>query len=149
MSVPPGLRVVFRPKPEDVPEIMLRTDVAMGQPFVELPDRPPAHKVLGTIGVQKVRREDIEMVFNDTVLMNFIYREAGHQTEDVDPPDSRMAEARTLARQLYGDFGKWVEQNFGTICVECRTALPDHEAHCGVPARRAKNGDFRKGPKPS
>jgi hypothetical protein len=141
-------QIVFRPDPKDVPEIMRRSDLVVGQPFLELPDRPPAHKVLGMIDGIKVRREVVEMVFNDTILMNFIYREAGHQSRDGDAPGSPMVKIDALARQLYGEFGEWVEKNFGVICMECRCALPGHEVHCGVPDR-LKNLSFNKGPKPS
>lgn len=145
---PDKLELVFRPKPEDVPEIMRRSELVLGQPFLELLDRPPAHKVLGTIEGRKVRREDVEMVFNDTVLMNFIYREAGRQSEDNDPPGSAMAQIRSLARELYGTFGQKIEQDFGTICMDCGDTLPFHETSCGVPARRAKSS-MNKGPRPN
>ena len=126
------VEIVFRPNPEDVPEIMRRTDLTLGQPFIQIPEetRPDEHKVLAVIDGQKIRREHVEMVFNDTVLMNFVYAQTGHRSEDHDPPHSPMAKIRELARQLYGSYGEWVEANYGVICMECSEILPRHNDAC-------------------
>lgn len=78
--------VVFRPDPKDVPEILRRGDLILGQPFLFLPDRPDEYKVLAVISGEKIRRQAVEMVFNDTVTMNFVYALTGHKSEDHDPP---------------------------------------------------------------
>lgn len=128
------VEIVFRPDPADVPEIMRRTRLVLGQPFLEIPapNRPDEHKVLAVIGGHKVRREDVEMVFNDTILMDFVYRAAGRRSEDNDPPGSPMAEIRDLARQLYGLFGEWAAISYGVLCLECKQELPAHTETCAA-----------------
>jgi hypothetical protein len=132
MEQPDGVRVVFRPEPKDVPEIMRRCRLTLGQPFITIPmeTRPDEHKILAVIDGHKVRRDDVEMVFNDTVQMNFTYALAGQRCEDHDPPGSAMAEVRSLARRLYGSYGEWVETNYGVVCMECNQALPAHGDTC-------------------
>jgi hypothetical protein len=128
------VRLEFRPDPKDVPEIMRRAGLVLGQPFIEIPmeTRPDAYKVLALIEGHKVRREDVEMVFNDTVLMNFTYACVGHRSGDNDAPGSLMAEVRALARRLYGSYGEWVEANYGVICLECNQDLPWHSENCSA-----------------
>lgn len=138
----PKFELVFRPDPKDVPEIMRRTQLILGQPFIKLPmdRRPDEHKILAVIDGHKVRRKDIEMVFNDTVLMNFTYR-GFHQSEDCDLPGSVMAQIRALARELYGSYGQWVEANYGTVCLECNELIPTHAANCVAGARNARSAN--------
>jgi hypothetical protein len=132
-----GLRIAYRPDPKDVPEIMRRTKLVIGQPFVTLPNdtRPDAHKVLMVIDGCQVRRDDVEMVFNDTVMMNFAYAHTGHRSEHNDAPGSPMAQVRELARRLYGSYGEWVETNYGVVCLECNETLPSHTEKCSAGAR--------------
>ena len=127
-------RLEFRPNPKDVPEIMRRSGLILGQPFIQIPmeTRPDEFKVLALIDGVKVRREHVEMVFNNTVLMDFTYALAGHRSEDNDPPGSLMAQVRALGRELYGSYGKWVELNYGVICLECNLALPSHTENCSA-----------------
>ena len=127
------IELEFRPESKDVPEIMRRTELCIGQPFVTLPmeTRPDEHKVLAVIQGEKIRRGAVEMVFNDTALMNFVY--AGlHRSEDNDAPGSLMAEVRALARKLYGSYGGWVEANYGVLCLECNRSLPEHDEKCAA-----------------
>lgn len=122
---------------------MRRGDLVKGQPFITIPqhNRPSPHKVLSIFNRSKIKLDAVEMVFNDTVLMNFTYRNSGHQSEDDDPPESTMKKIRELARALYGEYGQWIEENFGTICIECRRTLPDHIENCkaGIEYRKQKS----------
>ncbi len=133
------VQIVFRPDPKDVPEIMRRTRLTLGQPFITIPmeTRPEEHKVLAEIEGEKVRRDAVEMVFNDTVQMNFAYALAGRQCEDNDPPGSAMAQVRELARRLYGSYGEWVEKYYGILCMECNRTLPEHSESCGAGKKHA------------
>jgi hypothetical protein len=147
------LRLVFRPDPKDVPEVMRRTKLILGQPFLTIPSetRPEEHKVLAEIEGHKVRRDDVEMVFNDTVLMNFNYAHTGHRCEDEDPPGSPMAQVRALARKLYGSYGEWVEKHFGVVCMECNRELPEHLENCTAGQKNRNSaspeGEARQQPK--
>lgn len=141
-------RISFRPDPKDVPEIMRRSGLVLGQPFITIPmeTRPDEYKVLMVIDGHKVRREHVEMVFNDTVLMNFTYALAGHRSEDNDPPGSPMAEVRALARKLYGSYGEWVESHYGVICLECDKPLPDHTGNCSAGSKNRDAAEKWKEP---
>ena len=96
--------------------------------------RPDEHKVLAVIDGHKIRREAVERVFNDTVLMNFTYKGLW-RSEDNDPDGSPMAIIRALAREMYGAYGQWVEANYGTICLECNFNLPEHSDSCSAGKR--------------
>ena len=125
-------KLVFRPDPKDVPEVLRRSDLVLGQPFVALPDeiRPAEHKVLAVIQDHKIRRADVEMVFNDTISMDFVYRHTGCQSDDFDSPGSFMSELRAFSRKFYGEYGKWAAANYGVNCLLCDQALPDHLEFC-------------------
>lgn len=120
-------RLVFRPDPKDVPEIMRRTRLILGQPFVFLPDRQ-MHKVLAILSGHKVRTEDVEMVFNDALTMDFTYRGIGPTTASMD--DVFMSEVRKLATELYGQTGLDAQVKYGTVCLECGLNLPEHLDTC-------------------
>jgi len=137
-SGPEGWKVVFRPDPKDVPEIMRRQGLVMGQPFVSLPNRAADHKVLAVIDGHKIRAADVEMVFNDGLLMDFVYRGIGPTSAEKD--DSFMSQVRALAETLYGDTGADVRAKYGVVCLECGASLPDHSETCkaGIRAQRSR-----------
>jgi hypothetical protein len=124
--------VMFRPDPKDVPEILRRQGLVIGQPFVKLPDAIP-HKVLAVIDGQKVRAADIEMVFNDGLLIDFVYRGIGPTSAEQDTP--AMAQLRALAADLYGQLGKDVQSKYGVVCLECGADLPEHSEACTAGAK--------------
>jgi len=136
--MPDAVRVIFRPNPKDVPEIMRRTRLTLGQPFITLPERPEEHEVLLVIDDHKIRRDDVEMVFNDMVLMNFAYALAGYRSGNNDASGSPMAQIRELARRLYGSYGQWVEANYGVVCLECHETLPTHTDNCQAGAKNKR-----------
>jgi len=120
-------KLVFRPDPKDVPEIMRRQRLVLGQPFVFLPGRDP-YKVLTVIEGHKIRAEDVEMVFNDALLMDFVYRGIGPTSAETD--DGPMKEIRALAGRLYGQAGVDAREKYGLICLECGSHLPEHLESC-------------------
>jgi hypothetical protein len=131
-------RIVFRPNPKDVPEIMRRQNLVVGQPFVLLPGAVPYHKVLGEFEGTKIRRETVEMVFNDALLMDFVYRGIGPKSSDSDSP--AMAAARELAAELYGETGRDAQAKYGRICLECGSELPQHSVGCGAGEKNRLKG---------
>ncbi len=134
--------LVFRPDPKDVPEINRRGKLVTGQPFVSLPDAPNVHKVVGEFKGHKIRIKDVEMVFNDAMMMDFIYGGIGPTTAGTD--DEATAAIRQISTTLYGDYGATIKQCFGTWCLECKLQLPEHRDSCTagkkyVNAGRASN----------
>ncbi len=99
------VRVVARPEDFGLTrEEVLRRASAQTGAFKHLPGNPPPHKVLAEIDGHKVRVEEIEMIYNDTELMEAVYGLGCH--DKIDHPDSPMAKARALARKLYAESEK-------------------------------------------
>lgn len=73
-----------------------------GTPFKRLPGEPPEHRVVGelTDGF-KVRAHAVEMVWNDSFLMDAIEGDGTYE-KLVTGDGSRNAEVLALAKRLYG-----------------------------------------------
>lgn len=68
-----GVRIIYRPKTEE--EGKRRCDRAMllrGTPFVRLPGALPGDPVLFEVDGHGVKVSDVEMVFNDCLLMDAV-----------------------------------------------------------------------------
>lgn len=75
LRMPPDqLRVVYRCKNDDErARRCKRMDELVGKPFIELPNSPDKHKVLFVSkDGYKVRVNEVEMVYNDMVLMDYV-----------------------------------------------------------------------------
>ncbi len=69
------IRVVYSPKThEERMRRVKRAEALVGTPFVRMPGDIPDHKVLfiTTFGGQKIRRAEVEMVFNDALLSDAV-----------------------------------------------------------------------------
>lgn len=69
-----NIQVVYSPKTQDERERRAkRAEEFLGRTFLNMPGDAPAHKVLFiTSNGMKVRREHVEMVYNDMLLMDAI-----------------------------------------------------------------------------
>ena len=74
LEVSDNFRVVYRAKTSE--EAQRRADrgkALVGTRFVRLPGNPPDHKILFVSrGGQKIRVSEVEMVFNDALLMDAV-----------------------------------------------------------------------------
>jgi len=65
--------IVYRPKTEaEAQRRVERSKCLQGLPFLHLPDNPPQHRILFEFHGVKVRVSNVEMVFNDALLMDAI-----------------------------------------------------------------------------
>jgi hypothetical protein len=79
--------------------IVARAKALVGMPFMRLPGNPPDHLVAGeTYEGVKLRVEDVEMVWNDAILLDAIH--GGGKYRGVAYPMDRAA--LEIAERLYG-----------------------------------------------
>lgn len=99
-----GVRIVYRPKsPEEGQRRVDRALAIKGAPFVRMPGGlPDSHVLFDLAGLHRVTVADVEMVFNDCLLMDAIsnYGEDGPLYKDT--LDGRpMREVYTYALKVY------------------------------------------------
>ena len=97
------VRVVYRCKDEaESNRRAARANILIGAPFLRLPDNPPEHKVLlVTKDGSKIRRAEVEMVFNDMCLMDAISNWGENGPLYKDTLDERHAEVLSFALEAY------------------------------------------------
>lgn len=109
MKIGPGdkVRLVYRCK-DDAERYrrLVRAEALKGTPFIRLPEEPRQDKVLFISACgQKVRVSDVEMVFNDSLLMDAIsnWGEDGPLTKDTytEENEAIMQEVYEYAQKAY------------------------------------------------
>lgn len=118
---------MFRPDPKDVPEIIRRQKLIVGQPFVYMPNRDP-NKVYAVFNGCKVKAENLEMIFNDALLVDFVYRGIGPTSTSLD--EGALIEVRKLSENAYASISADIRRKYGTVCLECDSQLPTHTDTC-------------------
>lgn len=102
MRSEPKIEVVYRPKTKEEGQRRAKRAVEIQGPFIRLPGNLPVHRVCFVArDGSKVRVGDVEMVFNDMLLMDAIsgWGEDGPLYEDT--VGGLMAEILEWAKEAY------------------------------------------------
>lgn len=73
----------------------------IGKPFVRLPGDWPFHKVLAFICGQKVRVSDVELVWNDMLLVDTVFGDGEYERTNKAEEGNINCEVLSIAQELY------------------------------------------------